>query len=160
MGHEHFVRLGAGDRTAVAAHLTALDENCRVLRFGTRAPDESVASYVAAIDFDRDIVEGVWDDEMLVGVAHLAVYPEDDHLVGELGISVLPSARHQHLGHRLLARTLLHARLKPLKRIYVRFLVRNRPMARLAREFTEFVKTHRGDALAIINMEEIAPVAA
>jgi GNAT superfamily N-acetyltransferase len=159
MGIEHFLRLGAEHRTAVTAHLTALDKNSRALRFGTAARNESIAKYGAAIDFERDIVEGVWDDETLVGVAHLAVYPDGGHQVGELGISVLPEARHQHLGQRLLSRVLLFARMKRLKRVNVYFLVRNGPMARLAREFTSIVKTSRGEAHAVIDMEELAPVA-
>lgn len=159
MGIEHFAQLGAEHRTAVTAHLTALDKHSRAFRFGTPAPDESVAKYGAAIDFERDIVEGVWDDEILVGVAHLAVYPDDGHQVGELGISVLPEARHQHLGHRLIARVLLFARMKGLKRVNVHFLVRNGPMARLAREFTNIVEMSRGEAHAVIDMEELAPVA-
>jgi GNAT superfamily N-acetyltransferase len=159
MGIKHFVRLGAEHRTEFTAHLTALDNNSRALRFGTAARDESIATYGAAIDFERDIVEGVWDDEILVGVAHLAVYPDNGQQVGELGISVLPEARHQRLGQRLLARVLLFARVKGLKRVNVRFLVHNGPMARLAREFTNVVKTSRGEADAVIDMEELAPVA-
>jgi GNAT superfamily N-acetyltransferase len=159
VGIEHFVRLGAEHRAAVTAHLTALDKNSRALRFGTPARDESVAKYGAAIDFERDIVEGVWDDEILVGVAHLAVYPENGHQVGELGISVLPEARHQHLGQRLLTRILLFARMKGLKRVNVHFLARNGPMARLAREFTNIVAMNRGEVHAVIDMEELAPIA-
>ena len=160
MGVEHFERLAAKHRWVVHSHLMALDKNSRALRFGTPASDESVAKYVAAIDFDRDIVEGVWDDEILVGVAHLAVYREDGHPVGELGISVLLEARHQHLGQRLLARTLLHAHLRQLKHVYVHFLVRNRPMARLANEFTDLVDRSFGEARAIIEFDEHAPIAA
>lgn len=160
MGIEHFERLGAEDRVDIARHLLSLDRDSRVFRFGTSGPDESLAKYVAGLDFERDVVEGAWDDDVLVGVAHLAVYPELGESVGELGISVLPEARHQHLGQRLLARTLLYAQLKELKQIYVHFLVRNRPMGRLAREFTNVVHIDRGFALATINMKDFEPKAA
>jgi RimJ/RimL family protein N-acetyltransferase len=160
MGTEHFARLGADDRISITVHFLALDKNSRLLRFGTPISDESVARYVRAIDFDRDIVEGVWDDERLVGVAHLGVYTDAGHPVGELGISVLPEARHQHLGQRLLARALLHARLGQLKHVYVQFLVRNRPMARLASAFTDLVDRDFGEACATIDMEERMPIVA
>jgi GNAT superfamily N-acetyltransferase len=160
MGIEHFVRLGAAHRTAITKHLSALDAASRAFRFGTPVCDESIAKYVASINFECDIVEGVWDDEILVGVAHLAVYAEDGRAVGELGISVLPEARHQQLGQRLLARVLLHGKLKRLERVYVQFLGRNRPMARLARGFTNLVETNRGQAHATIDMGDPALIVA
>jgi hypothetical protein len=160
MGTEHFARLGTEHRAAVTAHMMALDKTGRELRFGTAMSDGSLAKYVAAIDFGSDIVEGAWDDNLLVGVAHLAVYREDDHRVGELGISVLTEARHRHLGQRILARTLVHARLQGLQHVNVLFLTRNRPMVRLAREFTNRVETNRGDAHATIDLRELALAAA
>ena len=105
-------------------------------------------------------VEGAWDDNLLTGVAHVAVYLENDHPVGELGISVLTEARHRRLGRRLLARTLVHARLQGLRRVNVLFLTRNRSMVRLAREFTNRVETTRGDAHATIDLTEPALAAA
>jgi GNAT superfamily N-acetyltransferase len=149
---EHFARLGPQHRTAVAVHLMSLDSESRVLRFGGPARDEVLTRYVAGIDFERDIVEGVWDEGRLVGVAHLAVFMENGQLVGELGISVLPSARQQGLGQRLLSRVLLQGRLLRLTCVYVHFVTRNRPMARLAREFTNIVELKHGNVLATIDM--------
>jgi GNAT superfamily N-acetyltransferase len=161
MGIEHVARLGDDDRAAITAHLTTLDKGGRALRFGSSLHYDGVAKYVATIDFSRDILEGVWDDNALVGVAHLAIYREDGRCVGELGISVLPEGRHQHLGQRLLSRTLLHARLNRVARVHVEFLVRNRPMARLAREFTDLIEMDHGEAHAIIDMADLlVPLAA
>jgi len=160
MGTEHFARLGAEHRAAVTAHMMALDERGRELRFGSALTDGSVAKYVSAIDFGSDIVEGAWDDNLLVGVAHLAVYPENGHPVGELGISVLREARHRQLGQRLLERALVHARLQGLRCVNVLFRSRNRPMRRLAREFTNRVESNRGDAHAVIDLVEVALAAA
>lgn len=160
MGIEHFGRLGAEQRATIAAHFLALDKGSRDLRFGSRLPDASLVKYVAGIDFEKDIVEGAWDDDTLVGVAHLAVYAHDGHAVGELGISVLMGARHRHLGQRLLDRTLVHARLRGLWRVHVQFLVRNRPMGRLACEFTKLIDVSGGDAHAVIDMTELVPALA
>jgi len=154
MGIEHFARLGDDDRAAITAHLIALDKGSRALRFGSSLHDDAVAKYVATIDFGQDILEGVWDDNALVGVAHLAISREDGTCVGELGISVLPEGRRQHLGQRLLSRTLVHAWLNRVASVHVQFLVRNRPMARLAREFTDQIDTDRGEAHAIIDMAD------
>ena len=99
---DHFAKLGTQHRSAVAGHLTSLDGASRVLRFGVPARDGAMTRYVAGIDFERDVIEGVWDEGRLVGVAHLAVYVENGHPVGELGISVSPEARQRHLGQGLL----------------------------------------------------------
>ena len=157
---EHFARLDVEHRGAIFDHLASLDSNSRALRFGVPVHDETVARYVAAIDFDNDLVEGVWDEERLVGLAHLAVYLERGRPVGELGISVSPEARHRHLGQRLLSRVLLHARLIRLSRVYVQFIARNRSMARLAREFTNVVQVKRGEGRATIDLEDVACAAA
>ena len=160
MGVERFALLAADERAAVTGHLVALDKGSRVLRFGTTASDGTIAQYVAAIDFERDIVVGCWDDDTLVGVAHLAVYPKGGQPVGELGISILLESRRLHMGQQLLERALLFARLRRLKEVYVQFLVRNRPMAGLAGKFTRHVDRSAGEALAIIDMCEHAQVAA
>jgi hypothetical protein len=160
MGVEHFALLAADQRAAVTGHLVALDKASRVLRFGTLSSDVTIAEYVAAIDFERDILVGVWDDDTLVGVAHLAVYPEGGQPVGELGISILLESRRLHMGERLLARTLLFARLKRVKHVYVQFLVRNRPMARLVGKFTDLVDGSAGEARAIVDLRELGQVAA
>ena len=152
---EQFARLGAQHKAAVARHLTSLDWDSRLLRFGTPLKDEAISRYVSGIDFEHDVVEGVWDEGVLVGVAHLAVYVEDARPVGELGISVSQDLRHRHLGARLLSRVLLNARLMRLARVYVHYIVRNRPMARLARGFTQVVEIQRGEACATIDLQEV-----
>jgi len=61
------------DRPALERHLLALDPRDRRLRFGTLPSDATVRAYVARIDFDRDAVSGVFDEELaIVGAAHLA----------------------------------------------------------------------------------------
>jgi hypothetical protein len=160
MGVERFALLTADQRAAVTGHLVALDKSSRVFRFGAAASDRTIAQYVAALDFERDIVVGCWDDDILVGVAHLALYPKDDQPVGELGISILLESRRLHMAQQLLTRALLFARLRCVKEVYVEFLVRNRAMAGLAGKFTSLVDRSAGEARAIIDLCEHAKVAA
>ena len=80
-------RLNEGARTNLTAHFLALPPEDRRLRFGAPLSAEAVAHYVDGIDFARDAVFGVVDEDLtLVGVAHVAF--TDDF--AELGISVLP----------------------------------------------------------------------
>ena len=53
-------------------HLVALSPEDRRLRFGVSVTDETIAGYVERLDFDRDAVFGVRDDDgALVGVCLL-----------------------------------------------------------------------------------------
>jgi len=94
-------RLGDGARPTVTAHFLALPMKDRRLRFGTSLAPRVIAAYVDGIDFDRDAVFGVHDDQLvLVGVAHVAF--EDGQ--AELGrrswrraVQTRPGARAQPL---------------------------------------------------------------
>ena len=59
------------------------------------------------IDFDRDVMFGSSDDDLLlIGVAHLSRGTQH----AELGLSVLPTARNRGVGRSLLKRGYVHAR--------------------------------------------------
>ena len=53
--------LHAGYREAILNHLLQLNEEDRRLRFGTQTPDEVIAHYVEGLDFNKDVVFGVFD---------------------------------------------------------------------------------------------------
>jgi len=70
------------------------------MRFGHGAID-AIDRYVAAIDFNLEIVLGAVDPERtLIGLAHVPV-KED---VAELGLSVIPQARRRGVGRELALR--------------------------------------------------------
>ena len=80
-------------RARIAAHLLALPEQDRYLRFGYQATDEQIDRYVESIDFDRDEVFGVFNRRLeLIATAHLAfdrAPPRDDgRSTAEFGVSV------------------------------------------------------------------------
>ena len=101
--------LGPRHRGRALAHLLALDERGRVLRFGHPASDEQLAQYVEHMDFGRDELYGVFDRRVrLVALAHLAF--DGDGLSAEFGVSVLPRARGRGLGTRLFDHAVMHAR--------------------------------------------------
>lgn len=81
--------LTAIDRERLLAHFLTLDEDDRLLRFGQIVPDHVIENYVRAIDFTRDTVFGVFDDQLqLTGVGHLAYLPaEGDKRTAEFGVS-------------------------------------------------------------------------
>jgi len=127
----------------LAAHLLALDAEDRRLRFGLPIADASIADYVERIDFERDALFGVFDDELnLVGAAHLA--RAEDH--AELGVSVLPAHRGRGIGGTLLERAHMHARNWGIGILFMHCLSENAAMMHLARKQGMHIAAARGEA--------------
>jgi GNAT superfamily N-acetyltransferase len=147
-----FVPLTTHDRPPILQHLLHLGVADRVLRFGTAAQDNAIVDYCGRWNFARDVVEGAWRDGRLVGLIHLPVYEEGDDLVGELGVSVDAESRQRRIATRLATRTLERGRARGLARIYIHFLVRNRPMMCLAGRFTTDIRLEHDEAQATIRL--------
>jgi GNAT superfamily N-acetyltransferase len=102
-------------RPRILAHLLALPEADRYLRFGYAASDAQIARYVDLLDFERDEVFGVFNRRLeLIAQAHLASLP--DAREAEFGVSVLPKARGRGYGARLFDHAVLHARNRGVER--------------------------------------------
>jgi GNAT superfamily N-acetyltransferase len=142
------------ERAKLAAHLLALDAEDRRLRFGLPISDASVADYVERIDFGRDVVFGVFDDELnLAGAAHLA--RAEDH--AELGVSVLPAHRGRGIGAALLERAHTHARNWGIGTLFMHCLTENAAMMHLARKQGMRIAAASGEADAHL---DLAPASA
>jgi len=147
-------RLTEGARPALAAHFLALSPEDRRLRFGASISEESIAAYTVQIDFGRDAVFGVFDDELaLVGVAHLAFL--DD--AAELGISVLPEHRGRGAGRAQFARAAEHARNRFVPRLFMHCLAENAAMMHIARTSAMEIVVEAGDADAHLALSPASP---
>ena len=136
-------------RDALRTHFLALDAQDRRLRFGVSLSDDGLSTYVARIDFERDAVFGVYDDEMgLAGVGHLARAEG----FAELGVSVLPSHRGEGIGGALLARTHVHARNWGVPTLFMHCLAENGAMMHLARKQGMHIVAERGEADAYLEL--------
>jgi pimeloyl-ACP methyl ester carboxylesterase/GNAT superfamily N-acetyltransferase len=140
-----FARVSLADIPAITAHFSALNIEDRVLRFGHAASDEVMTDYARRLNFNRDIAEGAWENDRLVGFAQLAVYAENGYAAGELAISVLPEARGQQIGSRLVRGAVDRAYRYGLVRLYINYMRRNLSMAHLVRRFAATI-THNGDS--------------
>ncbi|MCC7059252.1 MAG: GNAT family N-acetyltransferase [Burkholderiaceae bacterium] len=121
--------LSAHSRAEVSAHLIRLSRDDRRLRFGVPSSDESIAGYVAGIDFSADTVFGVRDDDgQLIGLTHVAGV--DD--TAELGLSVDASMRGQGLAQAMFRRAMLHARNRGFRVLYMHCLSENAAMMHIA----------------------------
>ena len=136
-------------RAALRDHFLTLGGEDRRLRFGLSLSDHGVSDYVANIDFERDAVFGVFDEDMqLSGVGHLA---RGDGFA-ELGISVLPANRGQGMGGALLARTHTHARNWGAPTLFMHCLAENGAMMHLARKQGMQIAAERGEADAYLEL--------
>jgi len=142
------------ERPKLAAHFLSLNAEDRRLRFGLPISDASVADYVERIEFARDAVFGVFDDELnLAGAAHLA--RAEDH--AELGVSVLPAHRGRGIGAALLERAHTHARNWGIGTLFMHCLTENAAMMHLARKQGMRIAAASGEADAHL---ELAPASA
>lgn len=142
------------ERPKLAAHFLALDAEDRRLRFGLPISDDSVCDYVERIDFGRDAVFGVFDDELsLVGAAHLA--RAEHH--AELGVSVLPAQRGRGVGSELLERAHMHARNWGIATLFMHCLTENAAMMHLARRQGMRIAAAGGEADAHLELPPASP---
>jgi RimJ/RimL family protein N-acetyltransferase len=153
--------LHAGHKAEILNHLLQLNDEDRRLRFGTQTPDEVIAHYVKRLDFNKDNVFGVFDDELkLIGMAHLAYLPEikGQARAAEFGVSVLPEGRSQGLGTALLQRSAVHSRNTRIETLYVHCLANNKAMMHLAQKADMRVEYAYGDADAYLKLSPASPV--
>jgi RimJ/RimL family protein N-acetyltransferase len=146
--------LSSTDRERLLAHFLALDEDDRLLRFGQIVPDRVIENYVANIDFSRDTVFGVFDEQLnLVGVGHLAYLPaEGDKRTAEFGVSVLESARGRGVGSRLFERAAIRSRNTHVSMLYMHCLSRNSTMMHIAKKSGMKIEYAYGEADAYLSL--------
>jgi ribosomal protein S18 acetylase RimI-like enzyme len=138
-------------RPRILAHLLALPEHDRYLRFGYAASDAQVARYTDLIDFAHDEVFGVFNRRLaLIAQAHLAALPNSRE--AEFGVSVLPQARGRGYGSRLFDHAVLHARNRDIDTLVIHALSENTAMLRIVRQAGATVERDGGEALARLKL--------
>jgi GNAT superfamily N-acetyltransferase len=124
-------------RERIVAHLAALDERSRYLRFGYAANDGHVARYVDTLDFGQDELFGIFNRRLeLISMAHLAYASAGSaraqEPAAEFGVSVLPKGRRRGFGRRLFEHAMLHARNRGVRTIFIHALSENIAMLKIA----------------------------
>jgi RimJ/RimL family protein N-acetyltransferase len=140
-------QLSALSREALVQHFLALGPEDYRLRFGRSMTPDAVREYVAPIDFDRDAVFGVFDDDLrLAGVAHVGRTEE----AAELGVSVVPGSRGKGVGSALFERAHAYARNHGLHGLFMHCLTENKAMMHIARKAGMSIVTEAGEADAYV----------
>jgi RimJ/RimL family protein N-acetyltransferase len=143
-------------RQRILAHLLALPEGDRYLRFGYAASDAQLAHYTDLIDFSHDEVFGIFNRRLtLVAMAHLAMLPKGAQGArgeAEFGVSVLPGARGRGYGARLFDHAVLHARNRQIDTLVIHALSENIAMLRIARNAGAAVERDGGESQARLKL--------
>ena len=147
-------RMHAEARAPLLAHFLALSATDRRLRFGRPIAESVITSYVDGIDFARDTVLGVRDDQsQVIGVAHMAF----DGDSAEVGLSVLPAYRKRGIASALFGSAVARARCY-VRGITMLFPAINAPILRIAKRFGMAVRFSSGDAEARLDVRSIPAV--
>ncbi|HJV87265.1 MAG TPA: GNAT family N-acetyltransferase [Noviherbaspirillum sp.] len=160
--------LSERDRRRLLMHFLALDDSDRLLRFGTVLPDELVTRYVQMLDFSRDTIFGVYDDNLrLVGVGHIAFAPREalptlseatsKARIAEFGVSVSATARGQGIGSRLFERAAIHCRNEDVDTLYMHCLSSNQTMIHIAAKAGMEIHRDYGEADAYLKLTPANP---
>ncbi|WP_136413382.1 MULTISPECIES: GNAT family N-acetyltransferase [Oxalobacteraceae] len=160
--------LSERDRRRLLMHFLALDESDRLLRFGTVLPDELITRYVQMLDFSRDTVFGVYDDNLrLVGVGHLAFAPREalpplseatlKARIAEFGVSVSATARGMGIGSKLFERGAIHCRNEDVDTLYMHCLSSNQTMIHIAAKAGMEIHRDYGEADAYLKLTPANP---
>lgn len=151
--------LSSHSRDALARHLCQLSSEERRLRFGVALSDAAIEAHVAAINFGRDKLFGLFEEgDALVGVAHVALPAQSDG--AELGLSVAAGSRCLGYGYALLCTAALQARRAGRRRLTMHCLAENRIMIHLARKAGMSVIGQSGEAGAHMALGDIVLPAA
>jgi RimJ/RimL family protein N-acetyltransferase len=166
--HVRVKELSERDRRRLLMHFLALGDNDRLLRFGSVLPDELVTRYVQKLDFGRDTIFGVFNDNLeLVGVGHLAFAPREavpvirdatlKARIAEFGVSVSASARGVGIGSRLFERAAIHCRNEDVDTLYMHCLSSNQTMIHIARKAGMEIHRDYGEADAYLKLAPANP---
>ena len=142
-------------RPRIVAHLLALAERDRYLRFGYAASDAQITRYVEQIDFDRDEVLGIFNRRLrLLAMTHLAFLDDRDGRAtrAEFGVSVASNARGRGYGKRLFDLAALHARNRGVQTLIVHALSENTAMLRIARRAGAAVVRDGSESQAVLQL--------
>jgi GNAT superfamily N-acetyltransferase len=155
--------LSERDRRRLLMHFLELGDDDRLLRFGSVLPDELITRYVQKLDFSRDAVFGVYDDNLrLQGVGHLAFASKesmpflsdatDKHRIAEFGVSVAATARGLGIGSKLFERAAIHCRNEDIDTLYMHCLSSNQTMIHIAHKAGMKIQRAYGEADAYLKL--------
>jgi len=155
--------LSERDRRRLLNHFFALEEAARIVCFGSALSDDAITHYVQRLNFSRDTLFGVYDDNLaLLGVGHIVFTPRDaissteyttrKMMIAEFGVSVVPSARGLGIGSRLFERAAIHCRNADVDTLHMHCLATNPALMHLAKKAGMEIQNEKQETYAYLKL--------
>jgi RimJ/RimL family protein N-acetyltransferase len=141
-------KLLPADHAAYREHLLRLDPQSRRSRFSGAVSDEFIRNYAALSRNLDTVIHGFFVDGALRGVAELRPLGDAFAHEAEAAFSIERPWQSHGVGAALLRRTLLSARNRRIRLLYMACLAENKVMQKLARKFDAELKFDFGSVAA------------
>lgn len=151
-------KLMARESKSLERHLLRLSAEDRRLRFGYATSAPAIAAYVKAMDWGKTWAIGAFSGARLCGIVELTRCDPWWAMGAELSVSVEKRYQNRGLGTRLVAETLLIARNRGFRTVYLLCLPENRPIQRIARKFDGQLTAVEGELEARIRPPQPTPL--
>ncbi len=141
-------KLWAGEVQIFRDHLLRLDGETRRSRFGSAVSAEFIEHYAARVFRSGAVIHGCFVDGVLRAAAELYPFSEVLPSEAEAAFSVEAGFQNLGLGTLLMRRTVLAARNRGIRTLYMSCLARNRRMQQIARKFDADMTFHTDEVVA------------
>jgi GNAT superfamily N-acetyltransferase len=143
-------KLWPGETDRFREHLLRLDPESRANRFGTPVSDYFIEQYSARALGADSIVHGYFVDGILRGCGELRGFQTLAPCAAEAAFSIEKSFQNNGVGSALMGCTILAARNRGVKKLFMNCLSHNHPMQAIARKYRADLKFEAGDVVAEI----------
>jgi len=163
MSHPHEMpgtirKLWLGETGRFREHLLRLDPESRANRFGAPVNDYFVKQYAARAIGSDAVMHGYFVDGTLRGCAELRGLHTLPPHAAEAAFSIEKSFQNNGVGSALMGRTILAARNRGIKKLFMNCLAHNHPMQAIARKYHADLKFEAGDVMAEIANAQPDPI--
>jgi GNAT superfamily N-acetyltransferase len=138
-------------------HLLRLDAASRRSRFGGAVSEEFIRNYVDLARGLGSVLHGFFVDGVVRGVAELRPLSAASSREAEAAFSIEKPWQSHGVGRALLERTLLSARNRRIRLLYMACLAENKVMQQLARKFDAELKFDFGSVEAEMRTPHPSP---
>jgi GNAT superfamily N-acetyltransferase len=151
-------KLWVGEGAIYREHVLRLDAQSRRSRFGGGVSDAYIETYLNFSLADDATVHGCFIDGALRGAAELRPLGSDRPNEAEAALSVEKPWQSHGVGSALLARTLLAARNRGIRRLHMACLADNDRMQQLARKFDAELSVEFGSVIGEVATSRPTPL--
>lgn len=140
-------KLWIGEASVLRDHLLRLDSESRRFRFGSPVNAFFIDQYASRAIGPGSIVHGFFVDGVLRAAAELRVYGKPIPQEAEAALSVERDWQDLGVGTALLERTILAARNRSVRTIYLNCLMENRRMQAIAKKHKASLRIQADDVV-------------